>query len=97
MKVPYNKEKNEYLTYESYGGYEMLEIPGPFPAELEFVGANRGRSACNFKFKHVGVRGTVYTFRLAEFEKVVPHMVNGVVKGVFKFNKRGANYSLELV
>lgn len=59
--------------------------------ELTFQGFTRGRSAARMTClsKHYGC--TVEVF-LTDFAAMMPHFVNGKVKGEFAFCKRGQNY-----
>jgi len=41
--------------------------------------------------------GKQVNFMSSELDKVVPHMVRGVIKGIFTFTKRGTAYGCKLV
>lgn len=58
-------------------------------------GGRAGRSAIIFKGNFEdGMRVTIF---LSDFMAMVPHMVHGVVEGIFTFCKSGANYGCRLV
>lgn len=60
--------------------------PFEFDDEMEFVGYERGRSAAIIK-----LRGQTQEWLtgLDGLSEMIPHMVNGVIKGRFKFRKQG--------
>jgi hypothetical protein len=98
MYVPYNRNRNTFETFEGWNGeYEQLVV-GEFPATMRYVEAERGRSAVTFWFERTDDGFcTKYPFRLTEFEKVFKRSIDGTICGHFKFNKRGASYSCELL
>ncbi len=52
-------------------------------------------SGRHFAFSRSNGKGVV--FMPSEFEKMVPHMMKGEVKGIFTFVKRGTAYGCKLV
>lgn len=66
-----------------------------FDDTLTYNSFGRGRSAAYFEFRRQD--GTTVTVFMKEFDEMIPHMNAGVVKGRFRFIKRGMNYGCKLL
>lgn len=100
MQVPfgtsYRHECAEMLSYpETWAkDFKWFDLE-PFESELEIVDYERGRSAARFIAKDAesGIRYPVF---LTDMMALIPHIVNGKVRGTWEAKKRGANYGIRL-
>lgn len=101
-QIPFGKNGDQQHYPERYytGVPGVFEEPewrdnSVFPDTLTYKSYCRGRSAAYFEFTRQD--GTTACMFLTDMEKVIPHMVKGVVTGQFTFTKRGQNYGIQLV
>ena len=92
-KIPFLGK--DQVVYAGYGEYEWRENE-PFIDVIEYQGYSRGRSAANFSFKSC-MNGQTYNMFMTDMSDIIPHMQKGILKGRFKFVKRGQNYGLRLL
>src|SRR3954465_11517199 len=62
-----------------------------FTDKLKYVSYQRGRSAAYFIFERESTKTQVTVF-MRDFEKLIPKLSRGSVKGTFTFVKTGMNY-----
>lgn len=93
-EIPFNAKGDQLHYAPPYG--DLVWMPNTeFQDELTYETFSRGRSAAYFHFKRQN--GTRVTVFMKEFDEMMPYMVAGVVKGTFKFVKRGTNYGCTLI
>lgn len=71
-----------------------LFLNTPFEDELKFVGFSRGRSAAGGMFTNA--KGQNFYMFLTDLSDAVPFLEKGVLKGTFKFVKRGSNFGVQM-
>lgn len=94
--VPYNAQRMTYLTYREYG---MEFVPATdFSGELLLDGYTRGQSAATIWWTCAD-NGNKYPMFLGDFVELAKedNIVFGIVKGEWKFVKRGSNYGIAMV
>jgi hypothetical protein len=67
-----------------------------FEDRLKYIEYRRGRSAAYFIFERESNNRKV-TFFMRDFERLVPKLSRGKIKGTFTFVKTGMNYGCKLV
>lgn len=93
-QIPFDKDGNQLAYPETWRGLEWRDNT-PFNDVLTYEGYGRGRSSATLKFKtSLGMR---VEFFMSDFDDVVPHMKNGVIRGRFEFVKKGQNYGCKLL
>ena len=97
--IPFYKTSHALATYperwQCDNGHIDWRENEIFEDVLEFEHFSRGRSAAHAIFtRSTGAELTVF---LTDVADMIPHFVNGKVKGKFTFCKRGANYGCKMV
>lgn len=92
--VAYSRVKKCHLSYDN-GAYPSnlgvlyWSADKTFPATLTFKDYERGRSSVTVQLEDSN--GWEYTMFLKEFMRLVPKMIDGVIGGLWAFEKNGSN------
>lgn len=98
LLFPFKAHSNEMVSYCMRGGsdqYVMKTLEeARFRGTLTYKTYERGRSSALLVF--TCPKGRRHAFFMTDADDIIPHLVNGKIKGTFVPTKRGANYGWKL-
>lgn len=93
--IPFDKQGNQqHFASEYHGNTSEWRENKPFTERVVVHGMESGRSAKYLVIRMMDSdkRGTMFVKDLVE---ALPYFVDGVLKGTFRFTKRGQNYGIK--